>query len=131
MKETNEMKPSLTLTLIVVALLFACARGSAPTAPSQPSNPVQQSNPMAIRLSFVPNPAVVNEATTFIASGPSSASATLDFGDGTRADFGPLSPVNSAALKHIYTLAGEFTATFAVTDGAGNTASVPVLVVVR
>jgi PKD repeat protein len=127
------MKPSLTLTLISVALLSACARGN-PTGPSQPSNSVQQSNAIVGTLKVAPDPAVTNEPTTFIASiasAPSSVSATLDFGDGTRGDFGPLSPGNSATLKHIYTRAGSFTATFSVTNAAGATAlvsSIPVIV---
>ena len=129
------MKPSLTRTLIFVAILSACARGnSTPTTPSQPSNSVQQSNPIRVIVTFVPQPAVANEATTFIASiapASSSASATMDFGDGTRADFGPLSPVNSATLEHVYTRAGDFTATFSVRKAAGDTASGSVIVVVR
>ena len=128
------MKPSLTLTLIFVAILSACAGGSTPTAPSQPSNSVQQPNTTAVQIRFVPDPAVANEVTTFIASivlGSSSVSATLDFGDGERADFGPLSPVNSAELKHIYTRTGSFTASFIVNQPAGATASMAIPVIVR
>ena|SRR5438552_1565159 len=129
------MKPSLTLTLIFVAILSACVGGSTPTAPSQPSNSVQQINTTAVQIRFVPDPAVANETTTFIASivlGSSSLSgAALDFGDGERADFGPISPVNSAELKHIYTRTGSFTASFIVNQPAGATASMPIPVIVR
>jgi len=129
------MKPSLTLTLMFVAILTACGRGhSTPTTPSQPSNSVQQSNPIRVILTFFPQPAVANEATTFIASiAPvsSPASVTMDFGDGTRAEFAPLSPENSATLKHVYTRAGDFTATFSFRKAAGDTASGSVIVVVR
>jgi PKD domain len=144
------MKPSLTLTLIFAAILSACARGTTPTAPSQLSNSVQQSTPTAGRLSFVPNPAVANEPTTFSASielasssvgpAPPPVNATLDFGDGTRADFVPVSPVlttaelkrvYTSALEHIYTRAGSFTATFSLTNAAGGTVSVSIPVIVR
>jgi PKD repeat protein len=129
------MKPSLMLTLFFAAVLSACAGGnSTPTAPSQPSNQppsVQQSNPLTVALAVSPNPAVANEATTFIASASSSARATLDFGDGTQLYFGPLNPVNSAELKHIYARAGSFTATLSVTNAAGDTASASAALVVR
>src|SRR5216117_2366887 len=71
-----------------------------PTTPS--------SNPLFVRLTFVPQPAVTNEATTFTASitpASSLARAILDFGDGTLADLSPLSPVNSATWEHVYTRA--------------------------
>jgi PKD repeat protein len=126
------MKPSLTLTLIFVAILSACAREkSTPTTPSQPS--VQLPTPPFVSLFSDPRPAVANEATTFTASiarAYSSGSATMDFGDGTRADLGPLSSV-SATFFHVYTRAGNFTATFSVRDTAGKTASGSTIVVVR
>jgi hypothetical protein len=150
------MKPSLTLTLIFVAILSACARGTTPTGPSQPSKPVLPTppvwpTPIDGRLSFFPDPAVANEPTTFTASialpfapgevalGSSSVSATLDFGDGTQVDFVPVSPVPLAelkhiytpVLKHIYTRAGSFTATFSLTNAAGGTVSVSIPVIVR
>ena|SRR6266516_2027868 len=121
------MKPSLTLTLVFVTILSACARGnSTPTTPS--------SNPLFVRLTFVPQPAVTNEATTFTASitpASSLARAILDFEDGTLADLSPLSPVNSATWEHVYTRAGDFTAKFSVRSAAGETASGYAIVFVR
>ena len=127
------MKPSLLLALIFVAILSACAGGNpTPAAPSQqpnqPTPSVQQSNPPAVTLTSYPNPAVANEATTFIASASALVNAALDFGDGTLVTFGPL---NSATVKHIYNRRGTFVATVSVTNGAGDHASASTALVVR
>jgi hypothetical protein len=124
------MKPSLMLNLLFVAILSACAREkSTPTAPSQPS--VQLPTPPLVTLFSDPRPAVVNEPMTFTASiPPSSVNVTLDFGDGTRTDYGRLTGIYPP-FGHVYTRAGDFTATLSVRNAAGETASGSTIVLVR
>jgi hypothetical protein len=125
------MKPSALLAVLFVVILSACASGRTPTAPSQPDQPtptVQPPKTSTVTLTFSPNPAVANEATTFVATASSSVSATLDFGDGARVTFGAGSP---STLKHIYGRPGTITATFSATNASGDTASVSTVVEVR
>jgi hypothetical protein len=126
--EMNEMKPLLLLPVLLVGILSACDRGNpTPTAPSLPVPPIVA---RAVIMA-VPNPAFVNEETTFEASLSSSSAiteSTLDFGDDSVISF---SPGQQVILKHIYTGAGTFIVTLNAKNTVGEKFSGSVAVVVR